>query len=212
MIVPKRIAVLASGERDELGAALLHHLFVPTELAPLVVDRVDLRCPMTHAMRDRLAHMDAIVFAGGSATAALVENTALIEQLPIHLERQVVGAQCNGALFLSALGLLAHRSVATDAATRPLLEARGHHVVGSSFTADESVASAGGAFASPFLAAWVAWRLAGPSAATAMLEESAPVGQRREFAERHLRSLASIAPGKVERRLVSGRYAIIRAG
>ena len=50
---------------------------------------------------------DAVLFTGGTYGRAVAENSALLDRLQLDPLRQLIGAQCSGALLLALLGLLA---------------------------------------------------------------------------------------------------------
>ncbi|MDL1860734.1 AraC family transcriptional regulator [Betaproteobacteria bacterium PRO7] len=148
---------------------------------------------------------DAVLFGSGRLTRQLVEDTALLSRLRLDPRRQLIGAQCSGALFLAKLGVLGGLPVCTDMKTRPFVEAAGVRVLDRSFFASGNVASAGGCLASPCLATWTIWRLLGRDAAAAALEYVAPVGERERFVAQTLDAVAPfVESAKVESAVVGG--------
>src|SRR6516162_2265243 len=127
---------------------------------------------------------DAVIVGSGRGTRDVVRDPGLMGELVLDPSRQIIGAQCSGALVLAKLGLLADVPACTDSATKPWVEEAGVLVLDQPFVAHGNVATAGGCLASHYLAAWVIARLAGWSAAESVVHYVAPVGQRQEYVER----------------------------
>lgn len=130
---------------------------------------------------------DAVWFGSGLYTRAIAENSALLDRLQLDPTRQLLAAQCSGALLLARLGLLGASPACTDTTTRPwLLEAGVRVLEEEPFHARGPVATAGGCLASQYLSAWLMWAKAGETAARDALTYAAPVGQKAEYVERVL--------------------------
>ena len=127
---------------------------------------------------------DAVIVGSGRGTRDVVRDSDLMGELGLDPSRQIIGAQCSGALVLAKLGLLADVPACTDSATKPWVEEAGVRVLDRPFVAHGNVATAGGCLASHYLAAWVIARLAGWDAAEAIVDYVAPVGQKREYVDR----------------------------
>ena len=141
---------------------------------------------------------DAVLFAGGLYTRAVAENSALLDRLQLDPLRQLLGAQCSGALLLARLGLLADMPACADTATKPWLLESGVRVVDEPFHARGPVATAGGCLAAQYLAAWLMLRGAGLEATTNALRDAAPVGEKDAYVERLLKVITPFvedAPG-----------------
>jgi len=134
---------------------------------------------------------DAVIIGSGMQTREVVANPALMAQLQFDPTRQLLGAQCSGALVLAKLGLLNGVPACTDLTTKPWVEEAGVAVLNQPFTANGNVATAGGCLASQYLAAWVIARLAGEEAARSAIHYVAPVGEKDAYVER---AMANIAP------------------
>jgi transcriptional regulator GlxA family with amidase domain len=130
---------------------------------------------------------DAVLFAGGIYTRAVAENSALLDRLQLDPLRQLIGAQCSGALLLARLGLLADMPACADVATKPWLLESGVRVVDEPFHARGPIATAGGCLAAQYLAAWLMLRGAGVEATTDALRHAAPVGEKDAYVERLLK-------------------------
>lgn len=137
---------------------------------------------------------EAVIVGSGVGTRDLVRMPEVMSELKLDPSRQIIGAQCSGALVLAKLGLLAGAPACTDSKTRPWLEAAGVHVLDQPFVARGNVATAGGCLASHYLAAWVISRLVGWKAAEGVIRYVAPVGQGEEYAERALGVIKESVP------------------
>lgn len=127
---------------------------------------------------------DAVIVGSGVGTRELVRTPEIMAELRLDPKRQVIAAQCSGALVLAKLGLFADVPACTDTKTRPWVEEAGVKVLEQPFVAHGNVATAGGCLASHYLAAWVIARLAGWKAADAVLHYVAPVGEKPQYVER----------------------------
>jgi len=133
---------------------------------------------------------DAVIVGSGVKTRELVRDQALMGELRLDSKRQIIGAQCSGALVLAKLGLLAGVPACTDTTTKPWVQEAGIEVLNQPFVAHGNVATAGGCLGSHYLAAWTIARLAGWRAAEAVVHYVAPVGQKDEYVERARAALA----------------------
>ncbi len=141
---------------------------------------------------------DIVVFASCLYARAMVEDTgrtgSLLDQLRLDPVRQTVAAHGSGALLMARFGLLADMPACADAATAPWLTQSGIRVEEASFHAQGSIATAAGALASVYTAAWLAWRGAGETAARQALQRAAPVGEKVDFVERALDVVRAFVP------------------
>ena len=129
---------------------------------------------------------DAVIFGSGIYTRAIAENSVLLDRLQLDPLRQLIGAQCSGALLLARLGLLADMPACTDLTTKPWLIEAGVRVEEAPFHARGPIATAGGCLASQYLAAWMMVCGAGTEAAAQALHYAAPVGEKDAYVERLL--------------------------
>ena len=134
---------------------------------------------------------DVVLFGSGVDTRNIVEDNAIMGQIRLSPDRQLIGSQCSGALFLHKLGLLDNLPVCTDTKTRPFLEQMGANVLDAPFKANGNVATAGGCLSSHYLAMWVIYRGAGIEQAKQAIHYVAPVGQKDEYLAR---ALAVVCP------------------
>jgi transcriptional regulator GlxA family with amidase domain len=110
--------------------------------------------------------------------------------LRLDRSRQPIGAQYSGALVLAKLGLLNSVPACTDLTTKPWVQEAGVEVLNQPFFAAGNVATAGGCFASQYLAAWITARLEGDEAAKSALHHVAPVGEKDEYESRAMKNIA----------------------
>ncbi len=158
--------------------------------------RVSLACPtsrvrsMNGVVIDAQASLadaraaDAIIVGSGLLTREIVKDAAIMEQLRFDTSRQLLGAQCSGALLLARLNLLRGVPACTDLTTKPWVEEAGVTVLNQPFYAEGNVATAGGCLASHYLAAWVIARLVGVNEAENAIHYVAPVGEKEQYVER----------------------------
>ncbi|MDQ0962337.1 transcriptional regulator GlxA family with amidase domain [Streptomyces sp. B4I13] len=138
-----------------------------------------------------VAEADVVLIGSGVRTRDVVADERLISRLRLEPSRQLIGAQCSGALVLARLGLLGSMPACTDVKSRPFVEACGVTVLDEPFHAEGNIATAGGCLASQYLATWVITRVLGEDAARDVLDYVAPVGENRETAQRALRAVGA---------------------
>jgi transcriptional regulator GlxA family with amidase domain len=146
---------------------------------------------------DFAAEADAVIVGSGRRTRELIADAALMARIRLDPARQLIGAQCSGALMLATLGLLGDRPACTDATTRPWVEAAGVRVLPQAFHADGTIATAGGCLAAHYLATWLLVRMRGRAAAEAALSYVVPVGEERDWIDR---AIATVDPAPGDRR------------
>ncbi len=144
------------------------------------------------------ATADAVIVGSGLATRSIVDDPAMMDALHLDPARQLVGAQCSGALVLARLGLLGEVPACTDLTTKPWVQAAGVRVLEQPFFAQGNIATAGGCLGSQYLAFWIAARLGGIEAATRALHYVAPVGEKDEYIERAFRNVVPYLPTRHE--------------
>jgi transcriptional regulator GlxA family with amidase domain len=135
------------------------------------------------------SNADAVIVGSGLKTREIVQDAALLASLQIDPARQLVGAQCSGALILAKLGLLDGVPACTDTITKPWVQEAGVEVLNQPFYARGNLATAGGCLSSQYLAGWVIARLDGLDAADAALRYVAPVGEKDEYVSRALKNI-----------------------
>ncbi|MER6784344.1 DJ-1/PfpI family protein [Streptomyces sp. NPDC000658] len=134
---------------------------------------------------------DVVLIGSGVKAREVVADDQLISELRLDSSRQLIGAQCSGALVLARLGFLDGMPACTDMKSRPFVEARGIPVLDEPFHAEGNIATAGGCLASQYLATWVITRMLGEDAARNVLDYVSPVGENQETIGRALRAVHS---------------------
>lgn len=137
---------------------------------------------------------DAVIIGSGIQTREIVQDASLMAGLRLDPTRQLIGAQCSGTLILARLGLLGSVPACTDLTTKPWVQEAGVEVLNQPFFAAGNVATAGGCFSAPYLAAWVIARLVERQAARDALYYVAPVGEKDEYVERAMKNLSPYLP------------------
>jgi transcriptional regulator GlxA family with amidase domain len=136
-----------------------------------------------------LGSADAVIVGSGIKTREVVADEGLMSQLRLDPARQLIGAQCSGTLVLAKLGLLGSVPACTDLTTKPWVQEAGVEVLNQPFFAAGNVATAGGCFASQYLAAWIIARTEGAEAARSALHYVAPVGEKEEYVARAMKNI-----------------------
>lgn len=134
---------------------------------------------------------DVVLVGSGMKTRDVAVDESIMSQLKLDPSRQLIGAQCSGALILAKLGLLNEIPACTDLTTKPWVQDAGVKVLNQAFYAKENVATAGGCLSSKYLAAWVITRLEGVEAMKNAIDYVAPVGEKESYVTQ---ALAQIQP------------------
>lgn len=150
------------------------------------------------ATLEEASQADAVIVGSGMQTRQVVADTALMAQLRLDPQWQLIGAQCSGTLVLAKLGLLAGVKACTDTTTRPWVEEAGVGVLNQPFFARGNVATSGGCLASQYLATWVISRLAGTAQARSAMEYVAPVGEKQDYVARALGHVQPYLPADAD--------------
>jgi transcriptional regulator GlxA family with amidase domain len=127
---------------------------------------------------------DVVIVGSGRRTREHIEDPSIMRELRFDPARQLIAAQCSGALMLARLGHLRDLPACTDTTTRPWLIEAGVDVVDKPFHASGNIATAGGCLASYYLATWILVRTAGREAAADALGYVTPVGEQADWAKR----------------------------
>ena len=130
------------------------------------------------------AEADAVIIGSGIRTRELVADPALLARVRLDPSRQLIGAQCSGTLMLAKLGLVGDLPACTDLTTKPWVIDAGVKVLDAPFVAHGNVATAGGCFASHYLAAWMIARAASLEDMQSAIHYVAPVGEKAEYVAR----------------------------
>lgn len=134
---------------------------------------------------------DVVVVGSGSRTRDIVADASIMTELRFDPTRQILAAQCSGALVLAKLGMLGDVPACTDRITKPWLIDAGVEVLDQPFHARGNIATAGGCLASHYLGAWILARTASRDVAADVLDYVTPVGQQADWAAR---AFATIDP------------------
>lgn len=129
---------------------------------------------------------DAVIVGSGVRTREVVSDAKLMSELQFDPSRQLLAAQCSGALVLAKLGFLTDIPACTDLTTKPWVIEAGIEVLDQPFYADGNIATAGGCLSAQYLAAWVIARLDGLEAAESAMHYVAPVGEKDAYVTRAL--------------------------
>ncbi|QCP52599.1 AraC family transcriptional regulator [Trinickia violacea] len=168
--------------------------------------RVTLCCPQpevtsmngvtvrAQSMLEEARTADAVIVGSGIKTREVVEDAGLMARLALDPSRQLIAAQCSGTLILAKLGLVGGIPACTDLTTKPWVQAAGVEVLNQPFYAHGNVATAGGCFASPYIAAWIIARTEGVEAAAAALHYVAPVGEKEAYVENAMKRISPYLP------------------
>ena len=163
--------------------------------------RVTLCCPeptvtsmngvtvMAQSTLEDAASADAVIIGSGIKTRQVLEAPELLARVRLDPKKQLIAAQCSGTLVLAKLGLVSGVPACTDLTTRPWVQEAGVEVLNQPFFARGNVATAGGCFASPYLAAWIIARTEGTEAASSALHYAAPVGEKEAYVANAMRNI-----------------------
>ena len=132
---------------------------------------------------------DAVIVGSGIKTRDIAQTPELMAELRFDPTRQLIGAQCSGALLLAKLGMLTGVPACTDLITKPWVQEAGVEVLDQPFFAQGNIATAGGCLASAYLAAWIIAKLVDEDAAKAALHYVAPVGEKEEYVTRAMNNI-----------------------
>lgn len=136
-----------------------------------------------HIGIDEVNTADAVIIGSGMKTRDVVADPILMEKLKTQIEpsRQLLAAQCSGALVLAKLGLLNSVPACTDLTTKPWVQEAGIEVLNQAFFAQGDMATAGGCMASQYLAAWIIAKTEGMESAESAIHYIAPVAEQDAY-------------------------------
>lgn len=143
------------------------------------------------ASLESLSSADAVIIGSGIKTREVVADASIMAQIQLDPSRQVIGAQCSGALVLAKLGLLDGVPACTDLTTLPWVKEAGVEVLNQAFFAKGNLATAGGCLASHYLAAWIIARLDSIEEAKNAIDYVAPAGENEEYVSRVVHNIAA---------------------
>ncbi len=121
---------------------------------------------------------DVVLVGSGVYTRDIAKDSHILDRLKLDPSKQLVCAQCSGALLLSVLGVLNGLPACTDLTTKPWVIESGVEVLNQPFFAKGNIATAGGCMSSQYLATWIIAKLAGNKSAESAIHYVAPVGEK----------------------------------
>ncbi|MBN3564914.1 DJ-1/PfpI family protein [Aliamphritea spongicola] len=151
-----------------------------------------------HVSLSEASQANAVIIGSGMKTRDIIQAPEIISQLQLDPSRQLIGAQCSGALVLAKLGLLSNIPACTDLTTKPWVQEAGVEVLNQAFFAKDNIATAGGCLASQYLAFWLIARLQGTEAACEAMHYVAPVGEKETYVQRAMNNIANYLPDNTD--------------
>ncbi len=142
-----------------------------------------------HIPIEDVRHADAVLVGSGMKTRDIAADSQLMASLQLDPTRQLLGAQCSGALILAKLGLLDSIPACTDLTTKPWVQEAGVEVLNQPLFASGNIATAGGCIASQYLAAWFIAKTEGLEAAKDAMYYVAPVGEKDTYVNMMLENI-----------------------
>jgi len=139
---------------------------------------------------EEITSADAVLIGSGMKTRDIVNDKEIMDRLNLNPSKQMIAAQCSGTLVLAKLGLLGTIPACTDLTTKPWVLEAGVEVLNQPFYANGNVATAGGCFASPYLAAWIIAKSEGEEAARDALHYVAPVGEKEGYVANAMKNIS----------------------
>ncbi len=143
-----------------------------------------------HIPISEVPFVDAVIVGSGLKTRQIRADAELMKQLQLDPSRQLLAAQCSGALILAKLGLLDEIPACTDLTTKPWVEEAGVAVLNQPFFASGNIATAGGCMASQYLAAWLIAKTEGLEAAKNAIDYVAPVAEKEKYVAMTVENIA----------------------
>ncbi len=134
---------------------------------------------------------DVVLVGSGIYTRDIAKDEGILGRLKLDPSKQLVCAQCSGALLLSVLGVLNGLPACTDLTTKPWVIESGVEVLNQPFFAKGNIATAGGCMSSQYLATWIIAKLAGNEPAKSAVHYVAPVGEKESTV---LHSMSIVTP------------------
>ena len=151
--------------------------------------RVDVQQPIEFA-----AEADIVLIGSGVRTRDVAADAGLMARMRLDPDRQIIGAQCSGALILARLGLIGDLPACTDMTSKPWVIEAGIRVIDAPFVAHGRVATAGGCMAAHYLSAWAIAMGAGVEAARDVIDYVAPVGEKADTVAQVMGVIAPFLP------------------
>jgi transcriptional regulator GlxA family with amidase domain len=131
-------------------------------------------------------HADAVLIGSGMKTREVANDAAIMGQIQLNRDKQLIAAQCSGTFLLAKLGLLGKAPACTDLTSKPWVQAAGISILNQAFYADGNIATAGGCLSAQYISTWMIARLKGTETAREVMHYFAPVGEKEIYVERAL--------------------------
>jgi transcriptional regulator GlxA family with amidase domain len=144
------------------------------------ISSTGIRIPM-HGQLERARHSDAVLFASGIGTRAVIKDQAYLDRLQLDPTKQLIGSMCSGSLILAKLGLIQGPATTYPTSRRELI-AMGVEVVERPFVRNGNVATAAGCLAAQYLAGWIIETLTDEATKERALLQIQPVGEGQSYA------------------------------
>lgn len=125
---------------------------------------------------ETVAKSDVVLIVGGEGSRVCINDIRFLAYLNLDPQRQLIGAQCSGALILATLGLLEGHSATTTPFAVAEMQAMGMQLEQRPLVAHGNIATAGGCLASLYMTAWILYRCLGAEEAKQIFNQVAPVG------------------------------------
>jgi transcriptional regulator GlxA family with amidase domain len=135
----------------------------------------------TQAPLDTVEQADVVILVGGDGVRNCIRSQEFLEKLRLQPERQLIGAQCSGALILGTLGLLKGQTATTYPTAAQELRGMGVEVIEQPLVIHNNMATSGGCMSTLYLTAWILQQTVGFEEAHRVLLDAAPVGKSELF-------------------------------
>lgn len=131
----------------------------------------------------------AVIIGSGMKTREVANDAAIMGQIKLNPEKQLIAAQCSGTFLLAKLGLIGKTPACTDLSSKPWVQAAGVSIVNQAFYANGNLATAGGCLSAQYISAWLLVRLKSADAAKEVLHYFAPVGEKDAYVARAMSNM-----------------------
>lgn len=137
---------------------------------------------------------DAVIIGSGMKTREVANDAAILGQIKLNPEKQLIAAQCSGTFLLAKLGLIGKMPACTDLTSKPWVQAAGVSIVNQAFFANGNLATAGGCMSAQYISAWMLARFKGLDVAKEVLHYFAPVGEKEVYVTQALANVEKFLP------------------
>lgn len=133
---------------------------------------------------------DAVLIGSGMKTREVGNDAAIMAQIKLDPQKQLIVSQCSGTFLMAKLGLIGKTPACTDTTSKPWVLAAGVNVLNQAFYSNGNIATAGGCLSAQYVAGWLISQLKNLEQATEVLRYFAPVGEKDEYVSRALGHIA----------------------